>query len=114
MGNRKRPRLDPWLFGPPGVCDACGGPCGTMDQAGIVCYFCFAGVFMQRSFWQFARCPSCKGTDIFCVDCCGRAYVSTPREDIDVDELRQYWASVVARHSEFGEDLPAPIAVLKR
>ncbi|MDC8640818.1 hypothetical protein NY667_24350, partial [Xanthomonas hortorum pv. hederae] len=84
-----------------------------MDQAGIVCYFCFAGVFMHRSFWQFARCPSCKGGDVFCTDCGGRAYVSTPREDIDVDQLRQCWASVVARHSEFGEDLPAPIAVWK-
>ncbi|APO88714.1 hypothetical protein BJD11_00635 (plasmid) [Xanthomonas euvesicatoria] len=84
-----------------------------MDQAGIVCYFCFAGVFMHRSFWQFARCPSCKGTDFFCVDCCGRAYVSTPRDDIDVDELRRCWESVVARHTATGEDLPAPVAVLK-
>ncbi|MEQ7770082.1 hypothetical protein ABQ144_23350, partial [Xanthomonas hortorum pv. hederae] len=27
-------------------------------------YFCFAGVFMHRSFWQFARCPSCKGGSV--------------------------------------------------
>ncbi|CAD7741604.1 hypothetical protein LMG31886_45250 (plasmid) [Xanthomonas hydrangeae] len=83
-----------------------------MDQAGIVCYFCFAGVFMHRSFWQFARCPSCKGGDVFCTDCGGRAYVSTPREDIDVEELWQWWASVLARHSEFGEDLPEPVMAL--
>ncbi|MGD6669400.1 hypothetical protein VWZ37_23055, partial [Xanthomonas citri pv. citri] len=100
--------------GPPGVCDACGSPCGTMDQAGIVCYVCSAGVFIQRGFWQFARCPNCKGVDPFCTDCGGRAYVATPREDIDMRELEGAWAAAVARHSAFGEELPAPIADLKR
>lgn len=114
MGNRKRPRLDPWQFGQPGVCDACGSPCGTMDQAGIVCYVCLAGVFIQRGFWQFARCPNCEGADPFCTDCGGRAYVATPREDIDMSELESAWAAAVARHSAFGEELPAPIADLKR
>lgn len=84
-----------------------------MDQAGIVCYFCFAGVFMHRSFWQFARCPSCKGGDVFCTDCGGRAYVSTPRDDIDMGELERSWALAVARYSETGEAVPAPVAALR-
>ncbi|SOO00334.1 conserved hypothetical protein [Xanthomonas citri pv. fuscans] len=114
MGQRKRPRLDPWLFGPPGVCDACGSRCGTMDQAGIVCYACKAGVFMPRGFWQFSPCPACKGTDSFCTCCEGRNCIATPREDIDMRELEGAWAAAVARYSAFGEELPAPIADLKR
>lgn len=78
MGQRKRPALAPWHFGPPGICDACGCPCGTMDQAGIVCYACKAGVFMPRGFWQFAPCPACKGTDSFCTCCEGRNCIATP------------------------------------
>ncbi|CAD7741043.1 hypothetical protein LMG31884_47210 (plasmid) [Xanthomonas hydrangeae] len=114
MGRRKRPALAPWLFGPPGVCDACGCPCGTMDQAGIVCYACNAGVFMPRGFWQFASCPACAGTDAFCLSCGGRNWVATPREDIDVGELEAYWQKVIRREHQNGPSLPEPIAKLGR
>ncbi|MGD6497627.1 hypothetical protein VWR49_22640, partial [Xanthomonas citri pv. citri] len=110
MGMRKRPRLDPWQFGPPGVCDACGGACGTMDQAGIVCYNCLAGVFMPRGFWQFSPCPSCRGTDSFCSCCGGRNWIATPREDIDVDELARDWQTAIKRALSDEPSLPAPIA----
>lgn len=81
-----------------------------MDQAGIVCYTCNAGVFMHRSFWNFAPCPGCKGRDPFCGYCHGRNVVATPREDIDAAELQAYRAWVVLRHQKFEHDLPAPVA----
>ncbi|RNK76336.1 hypothetical protein C9388_15990 [Xanthomonas vasicola pv. vasculorum] len=81
-----------------------------MDQAGIVCYGCFAGVFMPRGFWQFPPCPACKGTDTFCTCCGGRNCIATPREDIDIDELARYWQTVIKRALRDGTSLPAPIA----
>ncbi|WP_241485624.1 hypothetical protein, partial [Xanthomonas euvesicatoria] len=103
-----------WHFGPPGICDACGSRCGTMDQAGIVCYVCKAGVFMPRGFWQFSPCPACKGADSFCTCCEGRSCIATPREDIDVDELERFWQIVIKRALEDGTSLPAPVAALQR
>lgn len=85
-----------------------------MDQAGIVCYDCFAGVYMPRGFWQFAPCPACKGADAFCTCCEGRNCIATPREDINVDELERFWQTVIERALEYGAVLPGPIAAFKR
>ncbi|APO97683.1 hypothetical protein BI317_24320 (plasmid) [Xanthomonas hortorum pv. gardneri] len=85
-----------------------------MDQAGIVCYYCFAGVYMPRGFWQFSPCPACKGTDPFCTCCGGRNCIATPREDIDVGELEQYWQKIIKRALKNGKSLPRPIAALQR
>jgi hypothetical protein len=59
---------------PAGACDACARTCCTLDQVGIPCYYCHAGVFMGRQWWRFAR------------DGMGR-WLATPREDIDPGEL---------------------------
>lgn len=55
------------LFGPAGVCDACGRFCCTLCQAGgpgepgIRCYHCHQGHFRHRSEWAFSNCPECGG-----------------------------------------------------
>jgi len=59
---------------PPGACDACGRACCTLDQVGIRCYHCRAGVFMSRRWWIFSRDQDSR-------------WVATPREDIDPVEL---------------------------
>lgn len=51
---------------------------------------------------------------MFCTDCGGRAYISTPREDIDVGELGRAWALAIARYSDSSDSLPGPIAALKQ
>ncbi|APO97863.1 hypothetical protein E2P69_21305 [Xanthomonas perforans] len=84
-----------------------------MDQAGIVCWSCKSGVFMPRGFWQFACCPGCLGSDVFCEFCMGRAYVATPRDDLDVAELGRYWDAVIVRAGQYGEPLPGPIEKLR-
>lgn len=62
------------FLGPPGACDACGRCCCTLDQVGIPCYHCHAGVFMDRRWWTFTQ-------DRF------GTWLATPREDIDVAAL---------------------------
>lgn len=59
---------------PPGACDACGKPCITLDQVGIRCFHCHAGVFMSRQWFTFWR------------DDFGR-WIATPREDLDVVKM---------------------------
>lgn len=87
-------RYSKLLFGYPGLCDACGKYCCTLDQVGIVCYHCFAGVFMHRKWWVQWRV----GDDI----------VGTPREDIDLDELAAEWRGLGAKYRP-PERLPAII-----
>jgi hypothetical protein len=62
------------FMGPPGVCDACGRGCCSLDQVGGECYHCHAGVFMGRRWWVYTR-----GLD--------GAWIATPRDDIDPAEL---------------------------
>jgi len=61
------------FMGPPGACDACGRVCITLDQVGVRCYHCHAGVFMARAWWTFWRVED--------------RWIGTPREDIDLAEL---------------------------
>jgi hypothetical protein len=76
--------LDPLVLGPPGVCDACGRYCCTLDQVGIPCYHCERGVFMHRTFWTFSACPFCSGAgNTGCLACQGSCIVATPDEAFD-------------------------------
>lgn len=59
---------------PAGACDACGRACCSLDQVGIPCFHCHAGVFMGRRWWTFARGR-------------GGQWLATPRDDIDPAEL---------------------------
>lgn len=43
----------------------------------------------------------------------GRAYVATPRDDLDVAELGRYWDAVIVRAGQYGEPLPGPIEKLR-
>ncbi|MFS8456463.1 hypothetical protein EIQ18_00610 [Xanthomonas campestris pv. campestris] len=113
MGSRTRPALAPWLFGPPGICDACGCRCGTLDQVGIACYICGAGVFMHRCFWVFAPCPACNGRRIPCDICRGMGCVATPCADINAAELRDAWQRSINRYTSAGAPLPDAIAQLR-
>lgn len=38
---------------PPGICDACGKPCGELHQVGIRCYHCFEGAFVPAALFYF-------------------------------------------------------------
>jgi hypothetical protein len=61
-------------FGPPGVCDACGKPCCTMNQVGIPCYHCKVGTFMHRSLWRYTYING----DL----------IATPRDDVSERDVR--------------------------
>lgn len=63
------------LFGPPAVCDACGGFACTLDQAGMPCYHCGTGTFLNRVHWRFEPCPECHGHD-WCTHCKSRGMVA--------------------------------------
>lgn len=49
------------LFGPAGVCPACGRYCQGLHQVGKTCYHCRAAPFSHRSEWDFSDCPECAG-----------------------------------------------------
>lgn len=78
--------LDPLVLGPPGVCDACGRYCCTLDQVGIPCYHCETGIFVHRMFWTFDNCAFCAG-DTTCIACHGSGIMAAPREDLDLRDV---------------------------
>lgn len=113
--GRARASLSKLTFGPPGICDACGKRCITMDQVGIVCYHCFQGVFMHRSWWIYSSCPAC-GLIAWCdcEVCRGTGVVATPREDIRPEDLRAAWRALPERYLPFAHIEPVPAVILER
>lgn len=92
-------RLNPTTLGPAGVCDACGGYCHVLFQAGQPCFKCHNGTFIHRRFWVFSDCPFCAvATDPHCPVCDGTHVMATAREDIDPDDLQREIAEYSARH----------------
>ncbi len=78
-----------------------------MDQAGIVCFHCAAGVFMHRRFWRYDVCRACDGA---CCDACRWTGVfATPLGDaeLDLDALREARADAVRRATFYGQPVPA-------
>lgn len=78
-----------------------------MDQAGIVCFHCGAGVFMHRRFWRYQTCEVCQGA--CCSECRWTGVFATPLPDGDLDlvALRLAWADAVRRATFYGQDVPA-------
>lgn len=79
-------------MGPPAICNACGKPACTLDQAGMRCYHCEGeGVFVHRYAWDMTKCRACAGDDPYlCVACGGLGCIVTPKEmDLDLDALYQ-------------------------
>lgn len=104
-------RLNPLVLGPPGVCDACGRHCCTLDQVGIACYHCERGVFVHRRFWAFSECPFCAGSgNPTCLACRGSGIVAAPDESLDPLALAAEWREAIGRYQ--AKALPAAIASL--
>lgn len=94
--------LDPLVLGPPGVCDACGRYCCTLDQVGIPCYHCESGVFVHRRFWTFSMCPFCSGAgNTSCLACRGSCIVAAPDEALDPLALAADRRCAVERYCAF-------------
>jgi hypothetical protein len=51
---------------------------------------------MHRRFWHARPCPQCAGVSGFadCGYCNGTGVVATPREDIDLNDLRKEWRAL--------------------
>lgn len=64
-----------------------------MGSEGIVCYFCFAGVFMHRKFWVYTYDAH---EDV----------TATPRSDLTLQELRDEWPRIADRCRRRGDPMP--------
>jgi hypothetical protein len=85
------------LFGPGSICDNCGKPDWVMGSEGIVCYFCFAGVFVHRKFWVYTYDEH---EDV----------TATPRSDLTLQELRDEWLRIADRYRRRGDPMPELVA----
>ena len=86
-----RPKRNTKIMGPPAVCNVCGASCMTLNQAGQPCPRCNAGDLIHRRFWDTTECPVCHwSSGGLCGHCGGHGYLATPREDINMDDLRAY------------------------
>jgi hypothetical protein len=79
--------LSPMDSQPPATCDRCGGHACTLDQAGIVCYRCGAGIFMHRRFWRYLHDPW-RGY---------RQFFALPDESVTEEEVAAEMAKYKAR-----------------
>lgn len=103
-------RVNPLVWGPAAICDACGRACVSLDQAGCICWFCGEGLFMHRRFWRFVACPECGGVGRVLCDRCNRVGVLVfPKEDLDLLDLARELATLPDRYRRGAGPLPALI-----
>jgi len=88
-------------FGPGSICDACGRPNWMMGSEGSVCFHCHAGVCMHRRWW------------VYTFDAEGDV-VATPRENIDIEQLRAEWRGFAERYARERRPVPPLVAELIR
>ncbi|WNL48587.1 hypothetical protein RKE25_23180 (plasmid) [Dyella sp. BiH032] len=94
-------KVDLMLLGPGGICDVCGHPAYDLHRAGSDCIRCREGIYMHRRFWHVRECPAClRVSNMQCAVCDGNGVISVPREDLNLEDLRQEWRSLVDRPGE--------------
>jgi hypothetical protein len=97
---------------PSGACDACFKPVYTLMEVGMPCYHCQQGVFMHRGLWDFRLCPECGGAGRgACAYCDKTGWIVTPREDVEMERLREEWRSLPNRYVRNDMPIPAIIAM---
>lgn len=66
---------------------------------------------MAPDWWHLSLCPSCQGERFAaCAMCSGEGWAATPREDIDIEDLRKAWRALADRNRFRDQPLSPPIA----
>jgi hypothetical protein len=76
-------------------------------------FHCQEGVFMSPDWWHLSMCLRCQGNRFAsCALCLGEGWVTTPREDFHMEDLRADWRAIGERNRF--RDHPLPLAIAER